>query len=870
MSDQINAEKSPAHVADGGVLKEKHSTHSATHGSVEELALGESVDATLQVTEDDLLQAKAIAARMSIDEVKRIMLDVLKIHTDDPNFPFPVLQRIREFIANDAIFEYPEKHEEIIAEMKIEAALITNNSPYAEVRAVVDNHDDPSLPVSTVRAWVIGLIFSVLLAFINQLFSIRQPSITVSSNVAQILSYPLGKLWEKVMPDYGVTMFGSRISLNPGPFNKKEHMLITIMANVAYATPYTNNIIWAQYLPSFFNQHYAGQFGYQILIGLSTNFIGYGIAGLTRRFLVYPSFCVWPASLVTIALNTAFHDDNSSPVMTPFRKMISMSRYRLFLYAFAAMFVYFWFPNFIFQALSVFSWISWIAPDNVNLNAVVGFNNGMGINPFSTFDWNTLLYNGVDPLMIPFFSTLNVTIGMVLSTITTLGLWYTNAWNTGYLPINSNGVFDNTGKRFKVSKVIDSRGIFDSAKYASYSMAFLAAGNICVYIFFFAIYPATIVYIALYHRFEIKMGFKSLWNSFKPKKKDENGNVINEPMGDDVHNRLMSAYKEAPEWWYLALLVISIALGIGGISGFETFTTPGVIFYGLVLCLIFVVPCGIVLAMTGVQVTLNVLAEFIGGSWVGGNALAMNFFKSYGYVTCAHALAFANDLKLAHYIKIPPRATFIAQVVATLVSTFVCTGVLNFQMNQIPGVCTPDAPNRDTCPGINTFFTASVLWGTIGPKKVFGSGGQYTAALVGFPIGAALPFVFWALQRKFRGSRWLRQVHPVAMLSGSLSLAPYNLSYQLPAVPIAWLSWIYVKQRYVAFWSKYNFVLSAAFSSGIAIAAIIIFFALQWGGDISLDWWGNSVVAQGCEATACVRLPLADGQTFGPPAGSWS
>ncbi len=35
--------------------------------------------------------------------------------------------------------------------------------------------------------------------------------------------------------------------------------------------------------------------------------------------------------------------------------------------------------------------------------------------------------------------------------------------------------------------------------------------------------------------------------------------------------------------------------------------------------------------MTGIEITLNVLAEFIGGMIVEGNALAMNFFKSYGY-----------------------------------------------------------------------------------------------------------------------------------------------------------------------------------------------------------------------------------------------
>jgi OPT family oligopeptide transporter len=165
---------------------------------------------------------------------------------------------------------------------------------------------------------VIGLLFTVGLAFINQLFSIRQPSITVQANVAQLLAFPIGKAAATWLPDVGFSLFGIRHSLNPGPFNKKEHMLITIMANVGWHTPYTDNIIWAQYLPQYFNQRYAGQFSYQILIALGTNFIGYGIAGMCRRFRVYPSYCMWPSSLVTIALNSAFHNEKNTPVQCPF------------------------------------------------------------------------------------------------------------------------------------------------------------------------------------------------------------------------------------------------------------------------------------------------------------------------------------------------------------------------------------------------------------------------------------------------------------------------------------------------------------------------------------------------------------------------
>ena len=84
-----------------------------------------------------------------------------------------------------------------------------------------------------------------------------------------------------------------------------------------------HQLIFVQYLPIYFNQQWASSFGYQresdpalswrsaphpgdlVLVTLSTNFIGYGLAGLTRLFIVYPSRAVWPSNLATIALNVS-------------------------------------------------------------------------------------------------------------------------------------------------------------------------------------------------------------------------------------------------------------------------------------------------------------------------------------------------------------------------------------------------------------------------------------------------------------------------------------------------------------------------------------------------------------------------------------
>lgn len=153
------------------------------------------------------------------------MKQVKKLHYNDQNFPQHILEQIDVFLADDRIIDNPREYQDLIREMKLEALLVTENSPYAEVRAVVENTDDPSMPSFTIRVWFIGIIYSGIGAAINQLFSLRQPSITITSEVAQLLAYPAGKLLERILPDKGFTMFGARHSLNPGPFNKKEQQV---------------------------------------------------------------------------------------------------------------------------------------------------------------------------------------------------------------------------------------------------------------------------------------------------------------------------------------------------------------------------------------------------------------------------------------------------------------------------------------------------------------------------------------------------------------------------------------------------------------------------------------------------------------------
>ena len=68
--------------------------------------------------------------------------------------------------------------------------MLEDESPYPEVRCAVANTDDPTMPSSTLRAWVIGLFWVVLLAGVNQFYYLRYPSVNVGQ--VQRFNLPFG------------------------------------------------------------------------------------------------------------------------------------------------------------------------------------------------------------------------------------------------------------------------------------------------------------------------------------------------------------------------------------------------------------------------------------------------------------------------------------------------------------------------------------------------------------------------------------------------------------------------------------------------------------------------------------------------------
>lgn len=354
------------------------------------------------------LETLADHADMSDAEAVGILLTAIREHETDPNFSRRTLRRLKELVSGAPSFAPDPQWS---AEARAEAAMIEFHSPYAEVRAVTDPVGDPSVPVETLRAYALGILLMGAVTALNTtmdamsnylrlstVFTAANPGLSIGTTVMQLVLAPCGHFLAWALPDWGVSVRGRRISLNPGPWTLKEQTLATIMFSVVQGAASTYYVYVVQRLPKYYDQSWVS-WGYEITLALAVQFLGFGFAGLLRRIAVYPTTMLWPSVLPTLALNRALCQQRKGGGDVPLNGW-RISQRTFFLAAFVAMFIWWWVPNLLFRALRAFNWMTWIAPQNFALAVITGFYGGLGFNPIATFEWTV---SGTGALITPWF-----------------------------------------------------------------------------------------------------------------------------------------------------------------------------------------------------------------------------------------------------------------------------------------------------------------------------------------------------------------------------------------------------------------------------------------------------------------------------------
>ncbi|XP_057990340.1 oligopeptide transporter 4-like [Hevea brasiliensis] len=676
-------------------------------------------------------------------------------------------------------------------------------SPIEEVRLTVTNTDDPTLPLWTFRMWFLGLLSCGLLSFLNQFFSYRTEPLVITQITVQVATLPVGHFLAAVLPKskFRIPGFGSKtFSLNPGPFNMKEHVLISIFANAGSA------------------------FG----AGSASAVLGYGWAGLLRKYVVEPAQMWWPNTLFR-----ALHEKDENDRC--------MTRAKFFLIAVICSFSWHVVPGYLFTTVTSISWVCWVFSKSVTAQQLGSGMKGLGLGAI-TLDWSAVASFLFSPLISPFFAIANVFVGYVLMLyiVIPIAYWGLDLYNAHRFPIFSIHLFTAQGNKYDISAIVNDKFELDLQKYEEQGRIHLSLFFVFTYGLGFATIASTLTHVAFFYGREI---YERYHASYKGK--------------EDIHTRLMRRYKDIPSWWFHLLLAVTLAVSLVlCIVLNDQVQMPwwGLLFTSAV-AFFFTLPISVITATTNQTPGINIITEYVMGIIYPGRPIANVCFKIYGCISMAQAVSFLNDFKLGHYMKIPPRSMFLVQFIGTMLAGTINLAVAWWQLNSINNICQDDLlpPNSPwTCPGDTVFFDASVIWGLVGPRRIFGSLGNYQAMNWFFLGGAAGPVIVWLLHKIFPKQSWIPMINlPVLLASGMIP----------PATTVNYNSWIIVGTIFNFFifryrkqwWQRYNYILSAALDAGVAFMAVLLYFSVGMENR-TLTWWGTD--GEHCDLASC---PIAKG-----------
>lgn len=218
-------------------------------------------------------------------------------------------------------------------------------------------------------------------------------------------------------------------------------------------------------------------------------------------------------------------------------------------------------------------------------------------------------------------------------------------------------------------------------------------------------------------------------------------------------------------------------------------------------------------------------------------------FTLYGSNSLVQGLLMMEDLKLAQYAKLPPRATFTAQILGTIVGAILNWVMMNsIVKNQREILLSVEGTNIWSGQNVQTYNAQAIAWGGVS-GKIFTSGGVYQMVPIGLVIGIFIPLPFWIAHKFFPKMRF--DYINTFLISNWLGWLSVGInSSLLPYFTFGFFSQGYLRKKRAALFAKYNLIVTAAIGGGVQIIVFILTFAVFGGSGVAHQfpqWWGNNL-----------------------------
>ncbi|ATY64702.1 oligopeptide transporter [Cordyceps militaris] len=705
--------------------------------------------------------------------------------------------------------------------------------------------DDPTLSAITFRSIIIGLGLSVFGGVLSGIFFFKPQFVAIPAVFIAVVAFLLGEAMARLIPRSSHPLLRF---LNPGPFNIKEHLAITIMANAASTSALGLEIIASERL--YYGRRVSAGLSFFML--LSSQCLGYGMAGMMRRTIVYPAAMLWPSNL---PINTMLERLHS-------RAPSNRKPFRVFLYVFIGIFFWEMIPQWIcplLTGISIFCLANRKSPTFTNIFGGASGNEGLGL--FSIcLDWQ-YISGGLSPLFFPVSSLISQGIGIVGCIILFAGVYYSNIWEAKKYPFLSQAIFSETSTadsavQWNQTAAIGPDGNINSTAVDDLGLPNFAASNVLNILLTNMCIAASVTHLALWYRTEMAAAFRFLHPrrilanvqsagarlgiSSRPAGAGEEAESASEAHYDP-HYLLMQNYKDCPDWWYAIVLALSATVAL--IVVYKTNSTLP--WWGLlVACLVgyvHLVVFGSMQGISGVSFTIQSIIQMIGGYMRPGFPIANMYFSLYSYNSLLQGTLLAKDLKLAQYGHLAPRITFSMQMVGTVIGAG-----LNYVMansiidNQADILRSVEGTNIWSGAMTQQFNAQAVTFGGF-PHELFSVGGKYQWVPLSTFLGFAVPVPFWYAHRLWPRLGMDLINTPVILFYLCYLNLGINSSVMSFFAAGFFAQW-YLRRQHPNIFVKYNYLVSAALDGGTSVMVFILSFAVLGAAKAAVafpKYWGN-------------------------------
>ena len=665
----------------------------------------------------------------------------------------------------------------------------------------------------TFRSITLGLVGSAFQAVLTQIYNFKPTQVTIGGTFLAIIIYILGTAWARFLPTKKslIARFGeNRLPhsllagvhlINPGPFGMKEHAIASITASSASNGAGSSDVFGTQKL---FYRDIPVTDATALLSVVSIGLFGYGLAGIFRPIMVYPSEMVYWATLPLVDLFQAFH----------WEKSFSSRRNKMFWYSFCGMGLYEIFPAYIFPTLGSFSipcLASMHAPASLQqtLTNIFGGalgNEGMGLLSLC-LDWQ---YITSAQVALPLIQQANSWIGYVICYIAMAAIYYGNVWNSKSFPFMSTHIFSDSGKTYDQTAVFVD-GVLDKAKLAKYGYPNVAGTYAWGMLARNAAIGGLVAHVVLFWGKDVLRSIRQARDKTQP----------------DRHWVAMQKYKEAPHWWYLALLVVSFSFGLVVVLTQHT-TLPVYAYIVALLLGATVAPfSGILYALLGNGIATNNLTKMIGGVVAPGRPLANLYFFAWSHSTIVQAINLSNDLKMGQYLKIPPRSMFVTQVIGTVFGAFLNYAVASTIIKSKFALLQTNTGSYIWSGAYFQSLNASAVQWSMA-KYIYRPGTSYFVIPMAVFIGMGAVLVHWVFTRfvpKIGGVKTTSLVLPTVFLYMGWMTTGQNCVI-LTTILVGLISQGWIRTRYPGLFRKYNYIVGAGWDGGSLFVIFILSFAV--------------------------------------------